>query len=45
MNERKNTSRANLKADSREERLHEWKEHFKNLLGNPQKMIDKPIQK
>ena len=25
--------------------MHIWKEHFKNWLGNPPKVIDKPIKK
>ena len=32
---KKSTSWAKLKAANQEERLQKWKEHFKNLLGNP----------
>ena len=39
---RKGSSRAKLKAASREERLQKWKEHFKNLLGNIPDITDKP---
>ena len=42
---RKNTSRAKLKAASQEERIHVWKEHFKNLFGNSPKIKDRPIAK
>ena len=37
---RKSTSRAKLKIASQEERLQKWKEHFKNLLGNPSKITE-----
>ena len=39
------TSRNKLKALSQEERIHLWKERFKNLLGKPHKVTDKPITK
>ena len=42
---RKRASRAKLKAACQEERIQKWKEHFKNLLGNPTKVTHKPIQK
>ena len=42
---RKNTSKTKLKAASQEERIHMWKEHFKNLLVKSLKVIDKPITK
>ena len=42
---KKNTSREKLKAACQEERPQKWKEHFKNLLGNPSKITGKPIQK
>ena len=32
---RKTTVKAKLKATSQEERIQQWKQHFKNLLGNP----------
>ena len=34
-----------MKAVNQEERLMEWKEHFKNLLGNPLEITDKPTKK
>ena len=40
VSERKNTSRAKLKAASQEERRQNWKEHFKNLFGNPPEITD-----
>ena len=42
---RKSTSRAKLKTAGQEERLHLWKEHFKNLLGKSLKVTDEPITK
>ena len=45
MSGKKNTSRAKLKDASLEERLHKWKEHFKNQLRNIPENIDKPIQR
>ena len=44
MCKRKSTSRAKLKTASKEERIHMWKEHFKNLLGKS-KVTNKPIMK
>ena len=41
---RKNTARAKPKAAS-EEQIHLWKQHFKNLLGKPPKVTDKPFAK
>ena len=41
----KSTSRAKLKAAIQEERIHLWKEHFKNLLRKSPKVTDKPITK
>ena len=43
VSKRKSTSRAKLKDASQEERIHTWKEHFKNLLGKSHKVTDKPI--
>ena len=40
VNKRKRTSRAKLKAASQEERIHLWKELFKNLLGKTPKVTD-----
>ena len=38
---RKSISRVKLNATSQEERMHMWTEHFKNILGNSHKVIDK----
>ena len=35
MNRRKSTAKAKLKATSQQDRIHLWKQHFENLLGNP----------
>ena len=45
VSKRKITSRTKLKAASQEERIHFWKEYFKNLVGNSPKVTDKPITK
>ena len=42
---RKSTARAKLKADSQEERIQLWKQHFENLLGRPPKVTHEPITK
>ena len=42
---RKSTERAKLKAASREERIHLWKQHFENLHGKPTKVKHGPITK
>ena len=42
---RKSMLRIKLKVASQEERLQKWKEHFKNLLGNPPEITDKPTEK
>ena len=42
---RKNTSRTKLKTACQKERLLKGKEHFKNLLGNPPEITNKPNQK
>ena len=42
---RKSTVKAKLKATSKEERIHLWKQHFKNLLGKPPKVTHEPITK
>ena len=39
---RKCIAKAKLKAISQEERIHLWKQHFENLLGNPPKVPHKP---
>ena len=45
MSKRKSTSREKLKANSQEEKIQMWKEHFKNLLADSLKVIDKLITK
>ena len=40
---RKSTAKAKLKAESQQERVKLWEQHFKNQLGNPPKTTDKPI--
>ena len=45
MNKRNSISRGKLKAASQKERMHIWKEYFKNLLGKSPKVIDKPYMK
>ena len=42
---RKSTAKAKLKAASQEERIHLWKQHFKNLFGKPLKITDEPNAK
>ena len=42
---RKSTSIRKLKAVNQDERIYMWKEHFKNLLGDSPKVIDKFITK
>ena len=34
--------KAKLKVANRKERPKKWKEHFKNLFGNPNKITDEP---
>ena len=43
VNRRKSTAKAKLKATNQQERIHLWKQHFKNLLRNPPKVTHKPI--
>ena len=45
VSKRKSTSRAKLKTASQEEKIHMWKEHFKNLLENSLQVTDKPMTK
>ena len=45
VNGKKSTSKAKLKANSHDKRRQEWKEHFKNLQGNPFEISDKPTEK
>ena len=40
---RKSTTKAKLKATNQQERIKLWKQHFKNLLGNPQNITHEPI--
>ena len=40
---RKNTAKAKPKAANQQERIKLWKQHFKNLRGNPPKVIHEPI--
>ena len=40
---RKSTAKAKLKAANQQERIKLWKQHFKNLLGNPPKITHEPI--
>ena len=39
----KSTAKALLKTTSQQERIQLWKQHFENLLGNPQKVTHEPI--
>ena len=39
------TAKAKLKTTSQQERIQLWKEHFKNLLGNPLKVTHDPIMR
>ena len=41
---RKSTPRARLKAATQEEKLDQWKEHFKNLLRNPSEITNTPTE-
>ena len=40
---RKSTAKVKLKAANQQERIKLWKQHFKNLLGNPPKVMNEPI--
>ena len=40
---RKSTAKAKLKVANQQERIKLWKQHFENLLGNPQKVTNEPI--
>ena len=40
---RKSTAKAKLKAANKQERIKLWKQHFKNLLGNPPKVTHEPV--
>ena len=39
---RESTAKAKLKATNQRERIKLWKQHFENLLGNPQKVTHGP---
>ena len=43
MSRRKSTAKGKLKAANQQERVKLWKQHFENLLGNPPKVMHKPI--
>ena len=43
MSRRKSTTKTKLKAANKQERIRLWKQHFKNLLGNPSKVTHEPI--
>ena len=43
VSKKKSTVKAKLKTTSQEERIHLWKQDFKNLLGNPPKVTHEPI--
>ena len=43
MSKRETTAKAKLKATSQQERIHQWKQHFENLLGNPPKVTHEPV--
>ena len=45
VSKRQSTTRFGLKSASQEERIHMWKENFKNLIGKSSKVTDKPITK
>ena len=42
---RKRTAKAKLKATSQQDQMHLWKQHFENLLGNPQEVTHEPIMR
>ena len=43
VSKRKSTTKAKLKAANQQERIKLWKQHFKNLLGNPPKVTHEQI--
>ena len=45
MSRRKSTVSAKLKVARQEERIHQWKQHFENLLGKSPKATDEQIKK
>ena len=40
---RKNIAKVKLKATNQQDRIHLWKHHFENLLGNPPEVTHEPI--
>ena len=42
---RKSTAKVKLKATTQQNRIHPWKQHFENLLGNPPKVTHEPIMR
>ena len=40
---RKSTTKTKLKSTCQQDRIHLWKQHFKNLLGNPPEVTHEPI--
>ena len=40
---RKSSAKAKLEATSQLDRIHPWKQHFENLVGNPPEVIHEPI--
>ena len=45
MSRRKSTAKAELKANSQQEQIHLWKQHFENLHENPPKLKHEPIMR
>ena len=45
MSRKKSTAKDKLKAISQEEQIRQWKQHFENLHGNPQKVTHEPIRR
>ena len=39
----KSTAKTKLKATSKQDRIHLWKQHLENLLGNPPEVTHEPI--
>ena len=42
---RKSPTKAKLKATNQQKRIHLLKQHFENLLGNPQKVTHEPVSR
>ena len=42
MSRRKRTAKAKLKTTRQQDRIHLWKQHFENLLGNPPEVTHEP---